>query len=192
MLDLGNSPEIVRYKGIILSLVSQYTNGNDFDDLLQAGVNGMYHAIATFKKKHKTKLSTHIFIHARQYIQLAKNSEVLVSCHPSTRIKHNIHIEEYNDISVPHESYDITPLDTLIDKENNQLSIALYKKLWSLLNRKFNKKERKIIIDYFINGLSINKLNKKYSTNAYKTITYAISIIKERLNDDYSSSLLDN
>lgn len=179
-LEFGNTPEIIKYRGIVVKLAQQYTNGDNFDDLLQAGMCGMYHAISTYSPRRKCKLSTYIYIHARKKIQIAKNSEVMVSCHPQTAKKHNLSVCSLDQLEDREDA--VTPYDNLVAKEDEMETISRYKLMWSILNRKFDSKARKIIIDYFVHGLSINKLSKQYRVNAYNVITEAQAMVREGMS----------
>lgn len=179
MIQTGDSPEMVLYRGIVLRLAKHYTNSNgtDFQDLVSAGFEGMYTAISTYDKNRGASLGTHIFIHARKKIQVEKNSQNLIKMSVPTSFKHPVTLTGLE--SVPEQSYTNDPLDNLIQQEDELKRARKYKQLLFMLNRKISIEHRRIVIDSLIHGLSIAKLKLKYHRkDVYSIIQQAVAIIK--------------
>lgn len=178
-LNLGYDPKILKYQGIIFSLVSKYANTkdqNEIDDLIMAGIEGMYEAIRTYKKEGKSSLSTWIYIHSRDAIQREKNSTLLVKVSCPTAHKLKISLLKGNagrELLRQEESKQYnndTPLSLLMDKEDEEEKIRAYNKAWLKLNRKFTSQERLVIIDHYVHNKSLKYLDKKYKVKSLNII----------------------
>lgn len=187
MIYLGEDPFVKKYQGIVLQLVARYSTGtNDFQDLVSAGILGLLKARRTFKKNRNCKMSTWVFTNARSEIQKAKNSELLIKISPATAIKKKIELVNYANITETRTEQH-TPITILCQQEHERERLDLYNDVWRHLNKKFNSKERLIIIDYFCGGMSIHKLDQKYKINSFKIIQ-AVKMFLHEIYDKSSSS----
>jgi hypothetical protein len=189
MINLGLDPKIIQYQGIIFSIVAKYANPQDpeeFEDLVMSGVEGMYYAISTYKKSKGASLATHIYIHARDFIQREKNSSLMVKISCPTAAKKGITLYKGNagrELLRQEETKNLDqddPLSLLMAKEEEMIKIGLYNNCWRKLNFKFDNQERNLIIDYFVHGKSIRFLNNKYKLNSFNIITRVKEILKPK------------
>lgn len=186
MINLGNDQTTLEYKGIVLSIAGKYTNGQDFEDLVQAGMEGMYYAISTYDKTKNTKLSSYIYMWVRNKIQIEKNSQNLITMSVPTSRKTKITINSLD--YLPEQNDDQTALDNMIADEDEFMKAKRYTQILSVLNKKISAYDRCIVIDSLIYGLSIAKLNKKYGRCCYGIVRSAVDLIKSTIMPPQSSS----
>jgi len=145
-----------QYEGILKSLVKQYANKYNFEDMAQAAALGLEKALATYKNNMGASIATWIFIKVRKELQLIKNQENITSCSPKTREKLS------KEIPVPICDVTLvireTPYDILLEKDKN--SEIMY--IVSMLSRKLTKKETEIFTDYYLKSKSVTYIKSKY------------------------------
>ena len=193
MIYNGDDPFVLKYQGIVFNIAGKYSTDHDnYDDLVQAGMLGLYKAKATFNKNKKDfrktastkscKMSSWIYNCARSEIQKAKNSCLGIKISPETARKKKPEVISYN------ERYDKTTDETaftiIADSEDQLERIRLYNELWLHLNKKFSARDRNIVLDYFIHEKSVRWIDKKYGVSCYKVI----SQVKEYLQSIYLGS----
>lgn len=181
-MDIGITTDatIKQYGGIVLKIAKQYASGcpQEFNDLVQAGMVGLYEALKTYDDK-KGSISTWLYIHIRSEIQKQKNSYLLVKVAPATAKKHHLTLCDLD--AMPEKSTEDTAYDHMVYDEDQRDKAQKLQKLWSKMNKKFNRDECAVLIDYFANNLSVRVIQKKFRFSVYPVIKRAQEMIKERI-----------
>lgn len=196
MINLGDDPFVLKYQGIVFNIAAKYSTGTgDYEDLVQAGILGLLKARETFnanktefrKVKSKTPctMSSWIYNCARSEIQKQKNSELGIKISPETARKKKPEVISYESQYDQNERTTTETAYTIMSSNEEAMErISLYKDLWIHLNRKFNTRDRNIVLDYFIYNKSVRYIDAKYGVSCYKVI----SQVKDYLRSIYFTS----
>lgn len=179
--EIDKDPTIKKYEGIVYSIAKRYsTSDSDLQDLIQAGMLGLYKAIDTYKNNAGTKLSTWAYIFIRNEIQLLKNNELIVKINPVTAAKHKIEICSIGDSTIDNlETDSDMPCDRIISEEQARKDAKRFFSVYQILNKRFTEVERNIILEYFQAGKTIRYLRAKYKVDVWAILERVKGLIKE-------------
>ena len=177
-VDFGTDPWLRRYKNMVVAIASRTAapGSDEFEDLCQAGVLGLYEARRTFRKKYGTKFSTWAFTIVRDKVQRAHiQATVPLTCSWRTVMK-------ASPVQVPMDSPEYTqPLEDTSPGPDEAMMLAeehgercnLYCKLWAGLNRQMGREDREVVIAHFVEGKTIRALNKQFKKDCGRIVREA-------------------
>ena len=175
-VDFGLNPFMKEYRGLIIKTAGRYADPSteEFRDLCQSGVQGLYEAKKSYRKGRGTKLSTWAYIAIRDRIQRQHallNSPITISYQTAAKKKPLTANIDDSRMQLPDTRPG--PDQEALVKEDSENNARITCNMWRALNHHLTKEERSIVLDHFVKGVPVRELSRKYGRPVHPVLKAA-------------------